>query len=293
MSKFKHLQRFWPFRRNLIWPYIDSEVVSASSENSIDQLNRLCSTSICKYCRTSLRTLRFRHYKALRCINDVQPRWQRQVQVCDQCGWWVLKETISREYMEDSEIHYGKVVGTLKELDIHDLDAPIEELQRYLMANYEKRLMLHPRRYEEVVASVFRNIGYRVRLTSYSADGGIDIHVLDGIGDSVSGIQVKRSKNKIGASQIREFGGALLLNGLTRGVYVTTSEYTGGAVNTAEGLRRRGRAIELVDSIQFYDKMRIAAGLPYRYADQFQAPFARWLDPDTVIPGPTVWAVDE
>lgn len=213
--------------------------------------------------------------------------------MCDQCGWWVVTESISREYMEDSEIHYGKVVGTLKELDVRDLNEPIEELQRYLFANYEKRLMLHPRRYEEVVASVFRGVGYRVRLTSYSADGGIDIHVLNGIGNSVSGIQVKRYRGKIEASQIREFGGALVLNGLTRGVHVTTSAYTRGAVTTADGLRERGLAIELVDSRKFYDKMRIAAGLPYKYADQFEAPFARWLDPHTSIPGPTVWAVDE
>lgn len=62
--------------------------------------------------------------------------------------------------------------------------------------------------------------------TAYSNDGGIDV-VLEHEGKK-HGVQVKRYKNKISVGEIRAFAGALLLNGLPSGIFVTTSDYQRG-----------------------------------------------------------------
>jgi restriction system protein len=141
-------------------------------------------------------------------------------------------------------------------LDLSDISAPVAEVHNYLLARYSDRFTVHPRKYEELVGSVFSGLGYKVRLTSFSKDDGVDIFVLDGTTDTI-GIQVKRYQNKIEAEQIRAFAGALTLNGLTQGVFVTTSSYRHGARQTAQRYRTLGMAIELWDAPMFYDRLRI------------------------------------
>jgi restriction system protein len=85
---------------------------------------------------------------------------------------------------------------------------------------------MHPRRFEELVGAIFSDSGHRVRVTSYSCDNGIDSAVLEGPGDTLIGVQVKRYRNTIIAEQIRSFAGALVLGGITKGVLVTTSSCT-------------------------------------------------------------------
>lgn len=82
----------------------------------------------------------------------------------------------------------------------------------------------HPKLFEDVVCSVFRDFGWNARVTACSGDDGIDV-VLDGESDSTVGVQVKRYKKekKIEAEQIRSLAGALLVNGHTKGIFVTTS----------------------------------------------------------------------
>jgi restriction system protein len=141
-------------------------------------------------------------------------------------------------------------------LDTPDLHEPLAEVRKYLLQCYEKRFDIHPRLFERTVASVFRDLGYRVTLTAYSGDGGIDV-VLRRRNQTI-GVQVKRYRNAIEAEQIRSFAGALVLSGQTRGVFVTTSRFQKGATNAAELFKRRGLLIELTDSQAFFDKLGLA-----------------------------------
>ena len=67
-------------------------------------------------------------------------------------------------------------------------------------------------------------------------------------------MQVKRNKDtrKIGVEDIRCFLGALLVQDMCRGIFVTTSSFTRGALNlvSAESLREKSYFLDLVDSIQ-------------------------------------------
>jgi restriction system protein len=87
-------------------------------------------------------------------------------------------------------------------------------------------------------------------------------------------VQVKRVKNKISAEQIRSFAGALLLNGMPHGIFVTTSGYTKYAETAAASALRRGYRIELVNSNDFYAALHIAQRTMYENAHDSSAPFA-------------------
>jgi hypothetical protein len=84
--------------------------------------------------------------------------------------------------------------------------------------------------------------------------------VLDGPEDRTVGVQVKRyhRERRIEAEQIRSFTGALVLNGYTRGVFVTTSDFRRGARRTADKSAAIGYPIELMNAEQFLEALGIA-----------------------------------
>ena len=137
-----------------------------------------------------------------------------------------------------------------------DVSLPIEDVSDYLLAKYEERFLMSPRLFEETVAAAFRNAGYYARTTAYQNDGGIDV-ILDGKDNKTIGVQVKRYKNSIKVSQIREFAGALIENDMTKGIFVTTSKFQSGAYKSVSNFAERGIGIELLDSERFYDALKI------------------------------------
>ena len=174
--------------------------------------------------------------------------------ICPACGWW---KCAMGSYYSDAKPCYDLKLAVLRRLDLSCLKIPINEVRDYLVARYEERYNVHPRVFEEVVADVFRNHGYRANVTAYSGDGGIDVILEDDEGNS-TGVQVKRYKDRISVSQIRELTGALVIGGHTKGIFVTTSEFQSGALTTAAMSEIRGYPIELIDASQFYDVLKIA-----------------------------------
>ena len=205
------------------------------------------------------------------------------VRVCHQCGWWTVERCDSHVFEHKSGPARWRSAtryawGCLKPLDVSDVQIPISELRDYLIAKYAERFDLNPRRFEEIVAGVFSDLGYSVRVTAFSGDDGIDVVALAGTDDALIGIQVKRYKGKIEAEQIRSFAGALVLGSMTKGIFVTTSSFTRGAKNTAGRLTVRGIPIELEDASRFYDRMRITSRPKYDRAEDPDAPFSALLE---------------
>lgn len=91
------------------------------------------------------------------------------------------------------------------------------------------------RAFEEVVAGILEREGWRVDLTRSSKDGGVDIYTSrddETIGKVRAIWQAKkyRESNKVGLSDVRELSGVLERSGATKGVLVTTSHLTRGAL---------------------------------------------------------------
>lgn len=219
----------------------------------------------CIYCQSSLQMLPILAYK----IGDniVPDCWgppfydnsddDTSYTLCLACGWWnVFKGEIFDTGKRLDEVWYG-YSATLKELDTRDISIPIDEIRSYLIANYNERFSIPPWKFEQVVASVFKDLGYFARVTGRTGDGGIDV-ILDGPDDTLIGVQVKRYKNAINVEQIRSLSGALLLNGITRGVFVTTSSFQSGATKTAGLSALAGIPIELIDAKRFYEALKLS-----------------------------------
>lgn len=221
----------------------------------------------CAYCCATLTTLACTSEGT---YDDVLT--SRDVLACPCCGWWYVHSYMSQHLAQQQVQTWESASGVLRNLDLTDLTVPVEEIRSYLCANFRSRFDLPPRLLEETVASVFKSLGYRVRVTGRCGDGGIDV-VLDGDQGDTVGVQVKRYRASIGVEQIRAFAGALLLGGYTKGVYVTTSRFQSGTRTTTERFKDRGIGIELLDAEQFYQALRISQRSAYQYSDDASAPF--------------------
>jgi restriction endonuclease Mrr len=158
---------------------------------------------------------------------------------------------------------------------VSTVDGPADELQRYLLHNYSQRFDVRPHAFEDVVGKVFQNHGFNVEATARSNDGGIDLFVAEKSG-SRRAVQVKRHAGKIEAAFIREFAGALVLEGNLEGIFVTTSAFSKGAVDTAERYQalRTPIKIELWDAERFFCAMSFRRGRVYESAEDEFAPFS-------------------
>ncbi len=182
--------------------------------------------------------------------------WAISFFYCSKCGWRIVQkiEDTFDSYSDDSLLYIAS--SCLANLDLNDVQTPIQEIKRYLCAKYSDRYNVHPRLFEEVVASVFRGSGYTATVTNYSGDDGIDVFLEKG--RERIGVQVKRYKNSISVEQIRSLAGALLLNDVTKGIFVTTSNFQRGVEDTVHRYSKRGYIIELYDGNRFLDALQIS-----------------------------------
>lgn len=102
-----------------------------------------------------------------------------------------------------------------------------------------------PREFEKLVVLLLQRMGYGGEIkqsgvvTSYTNDGGIDgIIKEDVLGLGRIHIQAKRyaQANSVGREEIQKFVGALAVAQSNKGVFITTSSFSQGAVTYAESL---------------------------------------------------------
>lgn len=107
-----------------------------------------------------------------------------------------------------------------------------EELIAYLAAHPEKMRDLSPRKFEELVADMWRNQGFEVTLTPSSRDGGMDVIAVrkNGVGTVMIIIECKRyaATNKVGVEIVRGLYGVVEQKRATQGIIATTSYFTKG-----------------------------------------------------------------
>jgi hypothetical protein len=108
-----------------------------------------------------------------------------------------------------------------------------DELIRYLAQHPEKMREMSPRKFEELVAELFRDKGYDVELTPRTRDGGFDIRAYrrSDIGTFLGLIDCKRYAltNKVSVEVVRGLYGVTESEGATMGMIATTSYFTSDA----------------------------------------------------------------
>lgn len=96
---------------------------------------------------------------------------------------------------------------------------------------------LSPYDFEIEVGRWYLSQGYDVRVTQASKDGGVDIVLTKN--NTLTYVQCKHYKSKIGVKACRELGGVMLPNRVKKGVIVTLEGVTKDAEKFCEGARIR------------------------------------------------------
>lgn len=229
-------------------PPIDRPSTSYELEFGLEQKD--WNISRCKHCSLLLRTFDKLGYSESR---------EFELLVCDCCGWWIIKgfSCVNGSGTGNVYFEFFWLYSSLKELDINNPSLDFTDINNYLVVDYERRYSFHPRKFEEYIQSIFKNLGHETEITSYSGDDGIDIFVCNA-NEGLKGIQVKRYKNrKIIVEDIRSFAGALVLNSITSGIFVTTSNFQSGAQKTVERFNNKGISIDLWDSKKLFDVIKV------------------------------------
>lgn len=219
----------------------------------------------CIYCGTGMETLK--HYASLSFGYE-----ETITRCCPTCGWWTKHLYSDSTIGEHNYRDISGAAGVLRELDLSDQSIPLDLVRSYLAAKYDARFTVDPYIFENTVASVYEDFGYRAQVTARSRDGGIDV-ILEGADGVKIGVQVKRYEGKISVEQIRSLAGALYLEGITQGIFVTTSSFQSGAQKLVEKSRLRGIPIELIDAKRFYDALGIAQRKKYESVLDSSAPY--------------------
>lgn len=129
---------------------------------------------------------------------------------------------------------------------IEQIESGIERVQSAVADELLTRLReSHPDFFEEAVVQLLLAMGYggaerRGKRIGGTGDGGIDgIIDQDALGLDRIYVQAKRYSegNSVGREAIQAFVGALHGNGATRGVFITTSTFTSGAIEFARSIQ--------------------------------------------------------
>jgi len=92
------------------------------------------------------------------------------------------------------------------------------------------------KRFEDLCAAYARAIGYRAETTALGPDGGVDVNLYKDSDTAPSAImQCKAWGRSVGVAQVRELLGSMVHTEVEKGIFLTTSYFTGDAIAFAEG----------------------------------------------------------
>ncbi|QNP72739.1 restriction endonuclease [Streptomyces roseirectus] len=109
---------------------------------------------------------------------------------------------------------------------------------------------MDPLAFEDLVAQLFRAMGMEAVTTQRSGDGGVDVDATDPapIRGGAIVVQVKRYRNTVSPTAVRDLYGTVLDRGANKGVLVTTSSFGPGSRDFATG-----KPLELISGPELVD----------------------------------------
>jgi len=123
-----------------------------------------------------------------------------------------------------------------------------DEVKKYFKKYPHKLYDLNPRKFEELIASILKDLGFDVELTKATRDGGRDIiaSIRNAVTSFLAYVECKRfaADNKVGVGIIRKVAGVHYMKMPSKSIIVTTSFFTKDAVIEAKLLENQ---LELKD----------------------------------------------
>lgn len=170
--------------------------------------------------------------------------------ICYSCGWWQITK---KSYIEDMDIVHDPYIyhSVLERVAENSEKAKIIALRQSLQNNWEARKNLSSSDAAELVRDVLKE-HYQcdvihTKSNVNTPDGGIDLLVGHNGKKVLAAVQVKRRQTgkPEGVSHVREFVGALAIQGQNKGVFVTTADRFTKTVYAEKQLLHENSRIEL------------------------------------------------
>ena len=169
---------------------------------------------------------------------------------CKLCGW-ARRRWVSRHNAAMS-INSGRwaTFRELKSFDISDQNIALDELATHLKRKFTDIHTITPRRFEELVAEIFRSLGWQTRLTKQSADGGVDIYLFEHATGQQAIVECKRYKGTVGIGVVDRLLGVQLVLGVNSAYLVTTSKFSKSAKDrlNSTNIGKHGFELNLMDA---------------------------------------------
>jgi hypothetical protein len=167
---------------------------------------------------------------------------------CRFCGFKI--STIQGSGIQDTHWRIY-TIALLRRFQLTDDELEMNELGSHLRQRFDDIYRLSPRRFEELVADIYRNRGFHVRLTQQTRDGGYDLILLEKATGDIALVECKRyaKTNKVQVGTIRELLGVQLLLSIRKAKIITTGYFTTPAQDSAHRLMSgvSGFELELID----------------------------------------------
>lgn len=118
-----------------------------------------------------------------------------------------------------------------------------EQVKQYFKKHPDKLYELHPRKFEELVTAILKDMGLDVELTQATRDGGADIiaHLKNELTSLLILIECKRysPENKVGVGIIRQVAGIHEIRKAAKSIIITTSTFTKNAIEEANAIKEK------------------------------------------------------
>ncbi|TVZ39356.1 restriction system protein [Alteromonadaceae bacterium 2753L.S.0a.02] len=165
-------------------------------------------------------------------------------------------EYMSYSSSQGNDVSSATVSDTARETPTEAMDQAYRQFNAELATEVlDTVLKVTPQFFEELVVKLMLAMGYggwseeSGRATQYSADGGIDGLINeDPLGLETIYLQAKRYKdNTVGREAIQAFSGALDMQRAHKGVFITTSKFSKGALEYVGMIQKK---IILIDGVK-------------------------------------------
>lgn len=201
---------------------------------------------------------------------------------CGTCGFWYV-ESHFQGLVHAIDITYH--IAALKSFSINDPELALTHLLHHISGHVSDINTISPRRFEELVAQVYRDLAYSVRLTQQSRDGGYDLVLLErtgydqGRGDSQIIVECKRyaQDRNITVGIVRQLLGVQLELGVKRAKIVASTRFSQPAIQSAQKVSNghSGYELELVDIQRLAEMLRVYSNRSMNLDDDPRFPKTR------------------
>ena len=151
------------------------------------------------------------------------------------------------------------------------LDEQIAETYHQLQIDLTNEMLdalkgVDPYQFERIVLDLLEKMGYgeveRDKWGGRGGDGGIDgVINQDPLGLEKVYVQAKRWQNTVGDSEIRDFSGSLVTRGASKGVFITTSDFSGAARQTEQNISKGNQQLIRLINGQELSRLMVEHGV--------------------------------